>query len=409
MPLRISESGRGGEEWGSREEGLNQHSNLVELKNMKFLWCYRKIGILYYLVVWYNGLSGSLTIKPKQILLILSICPLKMQLSQLWKRGCEFLGRPYAILGGAMTWVSTPSLVAAISNAGGFGVLASGAMSPEQLRDGIHQTRYQTSFPFGVNLITMHPQLFELIDVCVSNKISHVFLAGGIPSSQSIDCLKAGSCCVIGFSPNLTLARKLMRMRCDALIAEGHEAGGHVGPISTSVLAQEILTNLSEIPIFVAGGIGRGEMVGAYLQMGASGCQLGTRFVCAHESPAHPNFKKAFIEAQSRDTIVTTQLDPKFPVIPVRSIANQASKTFYTFQKNIINEYNSGILSLQEAKLKIEHFWAGALRKAVVEGDVDNGSLMAGQSVGLITQEQSVSDIVQEILTQTQSFFKNYF
>src|ERR1700761_401061 len=217
------------------------------------------------------------------------------RLTRLMKRGTDFLGSEVAIMAGAMSWVSERNLVSAMSNAGGFGVIACGAMSPELLDAEIAATKALTTRPFGVNLITMHPQLSELIDVCAKHKVGHVVLAGGLPPGGSIDRIKAIGAKLLCFAPALALAKKLMRSGADALVIEGMEAGGHIGPVSTSVLAQEILPNVAkDIPIFVAGGIGRGEAIAAYLEMGAVGVQLGTRFVCADESIAHPNFKKAF-------------------------------------------------------------------------------------------------------------------
>ncbi len=238
-------------------------------------------------------------------------------LDDLWRRGNEFLGTRHAIMGGAMTWISERHLVAALSNAGGFGVIACGSMTPELLSQEIRASRELTDKPFGVNLITLHPDLDDLIGVCEAEKVSHVVLAGGLPSGASIQRIKAFGAKVICFSPALVLAKKLLRSGADALVIEGSEAGGHIGPVSTSVLAQEILPHITEVPVFVAGGLGRGEAIAAYLEMGASGAQLGTRFVCASECVAHPEFKQAFIRANARDAVPTVQLSAKFPVIPV--------------------------------------------------------------------------------------------
>jgi len=191
-----------------------------------------------------------------------------------------------------------------------------------------------------------------------------------------------------------------MRMKIDGIIIEGAEAGGHIGPVSTSVLAQEILPAVREVPVFVAGGIGRGEAILSYLEMGASGCQLGTRFVCARESIAHANFKKAFILAAARDAMPSIQLDRRFPVIPVRAIVNRATERFLETQRGVIERYNRGELSKDAAQLEIEHFWAGSLRRAVIDGDVESGSLMAGQSVGMVTREQSTAEIIEELVDQ---------
>lgn len=321
-------------------------------------------------------------------------------LNHLWARGQKFLGARYAILGGAMTWVSERNLVSAISNAGGFGVIASGSMSPDLLRAEIQATKRLTRASFGVNLITLHPQLMDLIDVCAQEKVSHVVLAGGLSPSQAILTLKEKGIKVICFAPTLIIAKKMLKFGVDGLIIEGMEAGGHIGPVSTSVLVQEILPHITDIPIFVAGGIGRGEKILSYLELGAAGCQLGTRFVCVKESIAHPRFKEAFIKAQSRDAVISPQIDPRFPVIPVRAISNNATSDFIAYQKALIAQVDNHEMELKEAQLKIEHFWAGALRKAVVDGDTERGSIMAGQIVGMVTHEQSTQEVIDELLSQ---------
>jgi enoyl-[acyl-carrier protein] reductase II len=325
------------------------------------------------------------------------------ELDRLWHRGRAVLGCDLAIMGGAMTWVSEHNLVAAISNAGGFGVIASGTMPPELLAAEIDATRTLTDRPFGVNLIVMHPQLTELIEVCADHSIGHVVLAGGLPSRTAIAQVKQRGARVFCFAPALAFARKLVRLGVDAIIIEGTEAGGHIGPVSTGVLAQEILPHLSGVPVFVAGGIGRGEAMLAYLEMGAAGVQLGTRFVCAHESIAHPRFKQAFIRAAARDAVASVQLDPRLPVIPVRALANPATERFVAFQREIIGRLARGELGLKEAQLTIEHFWAGALRRAVIDGDIETGSLMAGQSVGFISRAQSTAEILAELVEQAVS------
>jgi enoyl-[acyl-carrier protein] reductase II len=325
------------------------------------------------------------------------------ELDRLMARGRALLGCRVAIMGGAMTWVSERHLVAAISNAGGFGVIASGSMPPELLREEIRATKGLTERPFGVNLITLHPQLAELIEACAKEQVGHVVLAGGLPSAAALKEIKASGAQALCFAPSLGLAKKLVRMGADAIVIEGSEAGGHIGPVSTAVLAQEILPHMREVPVFVAGGIGRGEAMLSYLEMGAAGVQLGTRFVCAHESIAHPNFKRAFLRASARDAMPSVQLDPRFPVIPVRALANPGVERFLKFQREIIARFQAGELSQKEAQLEIEHYWAGALRRAVIEGDVESGSLMAGQSVGMVTREQSTAEIIEELVGQALS------
>ncbi len=302
-----------------------------------------------------------------------------------------------------MSWVSERNLVAALSNSGAFGVIACGSMPPELLEKEIAETKKLTSKPFGVNLIIMHPQLAELVQVCKRQNVTHVVLAGGIPSADTIKSIKEFGGKVIGFAPSAIIGRKLVRSGVDALVIEGAEAGGHIGPVSTSVLAQEILPNIREVPIFVAGGIGRGEAIVSYLEMGAAGVQLGTRFVCATESIAHAKFKESFIRAQARDAMPSVQLDPDFPVIPVRALVNKATDAFTRCQHEVIAQFRAGGVDKKEAQLKIEHFWAGALRKAVIDGDTENGSLMAGQSVGMVTKIEPMQDIADELVTQAES------
>jgi enoyl-[acyl-carrier protein] reductase II len=321
-------------------------------------------------------------------------------LNHLWRRGTEFLGCRYAIMGGAMTWVSERHLVAAISNAGGFGVIASGSMQPDMLANEIAETYKLTSQPFGVNLITLHPKLEQLVEACLDTKVGHVVLAGGLPPATAIQRLKQGGAKVMCFAPAVSLAKKLVRSGADAIVIEGMEAGGHIGPVSTSVLAQEILPVIRDVPVFVAGGIGRGNAMLGYLEMGASGVQLGTRFVCATESIAHPNFKKAFIRAAARDAMPSVALDNRFPVIPVRALVNEGVRKFMDVQRQVIEKFDRGELDQKQAQLEIEHFWAGALRRAVIDGDVESGSLMAGQSVGMVTKEQSTATIIQELIEE---------
>ena len=326
------------------------------------------------------------------------------RLKELMHRGTDFLGCEFAIMGGAMSWISERHLVSAISNAGGFGVIACGAMTPDLLDTEIAETKKRTERPFGVNLITMHPQLSELIDVCAKHGVGHVVLAGGLPPGGAIDRIKTSGAKLVTFAPALALAKKLMRSGADALVIEGMEAGGHLGPVSTSVLAQEILPVVAkDVPVFVAGGIGRGEAIAAYLEMGAVGVQLGTRFVCAEECIAHANFKKAFIRASARDAIPSVQIDPRLPVIPVRALKNREMEKFAEKQREVAGLLDSQGLEMAEAQLQIEHYWAGALRRAVIDGDVETGSVMAGQSVGMVTREEPVAEIIRELVDEASA------
>jgi len=326
------------------------------------------------------------------------------RLTALMARGTAFLGSETAIICGAMSWVSERHLVAAVSNAGGFGLIACGAMTPALLDAEIAATRALTQKPFGVNLITMHPLLFDLIAVCARHHVGHVVLAGGLPPKGSIEAIKESGAKVICFAPALALAKKLHRSGVDALVIEGMEAGGHIGPVATSVLAQEILPEMaSELPIFVAGGIGHGEAITAYLEMGAAGVQLGTRFACAVESIAHPNFKKAFFRASAREAVTSVQVDARLPVIPVRALRNAGTEAFTAKQREVAQLLDEGKVDMGEAQLQIERYWAGALRRAVIDGDVENGSLMAGQSVGMVKREEPVAEIIETLMAQART------
>ncbi|QMW22526.1 NAD(P)H-dependent flavin oxidoreductase [Sandaracinobacteroides saxicola] len=324
-------------------------------------------------------------------------------LDLLTAKGRAFLGTRHAIMAGAMTWVSERHLVSAISNAGGFGVLACGGMPPALLAAEIEATRTLTTRPFGVNLITLHPQLLDLIAVCAEARVSHVVLAGGLPPGAAIEAIKAFGAKLLCFAPGLPIAKKLLRSGVDALVIEGSEAGGHIGPVSLAVLAQEILPALPDATIFAAGGIGHGSAIAALTDMGASGVQLGTRFAAASESIAHPQFKRAFIRGNARDAVASVQYDPRLPVIPVRALKNAGTEAFMAKQREVSEKLSAGLVEPAMAQLEIEHYWAGALRRAVLDGDIETGSLMAGQSVGMVTAEEPVATIIDRLVAEAES------
>ncbi|MBF0181461.1 MAG: nitronate monooxygenase [Magnetococcales bacterium] len=315
-----------------------------------------------------------------------------------WTRGAAFLGTRHPVLGGAMSWLSERHLVAAISNAGGFGVLATGSMPVALAQEEIRATRGLTDQPFGINLITMNPDLPAYVEMVIAERMTHCVLAGGIPRNETIDALRAAGIRVILFAPSLALARRFIQRGADALIIEGHEAGGHVGPVSTTVLAQEILPHVPEVPVFVAGGIANGAMTAAMARLGAAGVQVGTRFVCATECIAHDNFKQCFIKAQSRDAQVTVQFDSALPVIPVRALVNKGTERFNQLQLAMLEEVRAGRKARADAQLDLERFWAGALRRAAIDGDVEFGSVMAGQSVGMVRSIQPAAGIIAELV-----------
>jgi enoyl-[acyl-carrier protein] reductase II len=319
-------------------------------------------------------------------------------LDRLWRRGREFLEVEFPILGGAMTWISTSGLVSAISNAGGFGVLAGGNMPIHLLKEEISRTRELTDRPFGLNLITIAPNFREHLRHALKTRFPYIILAGALPPRSAITEAKERKLKVICFAPTVEVARKLISLGADALIIEGHEAGGHIGPVSTSVLAEQILPRTREVPVFVAGGIASGMLMVHYLMIGGSGVQLGTRFAVADESPAHPEFKKALIRAKSKDAVPTAQFDPRLKVIPVRALVNEGTRDFTTLQLGLVAQLERGQVTPEEAAMKLEEFWIGGLRKAVVDGDTERGSVMAGQSVGLVKKVQPVREIIEELV-----------
>lgn len=327
-------------------------------------------------------------------------------LNRLWKRGTDFLGVKYSILCGAMSWISESNLVAAVSNSGGFGIIAAANMPADELAVQIDKTFEKTKNNFGVNIITITPYLKEQIDVSLQKNVKYIFFGGGIPNGKDIQRVKDAGAKVVCFAPILSLAKRMIRHGVDALIIEGNEAGGHIGPVSTSLLVQEILLNIKEVPIFVAGGIATGEMMAHFLSLGAAGCQLGTRFVVAQECIAHGKFKQIFIKAKSRDAVVTAQFDPILPVIPVRAIVNESTREYNELQLKYLQEVKDKKTDVVKAQLKLEEFWLGSLRRAVIEGDVEKGSLMAGQSVGMVKSIQPAREIVEELLISAENKLK---
>ena len=321
-------------------------------------------------------------------------------ISNLFSRGNKFLGTKYPIMCGAMTWVSERNLVSAISNSGGFGIIACGSMKVAQLEKEILETKKLTKNFFGVNLILLHPEIDDLIECCVANNVNLVVFAGGFPKKRQIEILKNKSIKTMCFATTLSIAKKMISYGIDSIVLEGNEAGGHIGPVSINVLVQEILPEIDEVPIFVAGGIGRGEIILKFLELGAAGCQIGTRFVCSKESIAHQNFKDVFLKSEARNAQVSVRIDDRFPVIPVRAIENNATKMFATEQKKMVDLIDKKQISLKDAQLAIEHFWSGSLKNAVLNGDIENGSLMAGQSVSLVKKIQTVEEIFHELLEQ---------
>lgn len=319
---------------------------------------------------------------------------------RLFSRGNGFLGTEYPILCGAMTWVSTPELVAAVSNAGAFAALAGGNMPPKLLDEAIDRTSALTRRTFAVNVITLGPSYKDHLALLQNHHVPFVVFAGGLPRDTEIAAIKATGAKVLCFASTEMLAQRLLSFGVDGLILEGTEAGGHIGHVSLTVLLQQVLFHCDTVPVFVAGGIATGRLMAHLLMLGAAGVQLGTRFAVARECNVHPDFKKALINASARDAQPAGQLDSGLPVVAVRALRNEGTREFERLQVNLIAQLDAGHISRKEAQAQVEHFWVGGLHRAAVDGDVRRGSVMAGQSVGLVDREESVADIIADLVSE---------
>lgn len=317
-------------------------------------------------------------------------------------RGTHFLNTQCPIICGGMTWVSSPELVTAVSNAGCFGFLAAGNMPPEMLEEQIEQTQAMSERPFGVNLIAMTPEFPRHLDIVERMKPRIVTFAGGLPFKKYVTRMRDAGIDVLAFAPNLQNAMLLVkRIGVSGLILEGMEAGGHIGSTSLSVLLQEVLFNIKDVPVFAAGGISSGKMIAHLLIMGVAGVQLGTLFAATEDSLMHPHMKEAFVTAEARDARATPSFSKSLIVMPVRAIWNKGSEDFEKLLLELVSHAEKGKVDMAEIIRRSEEFWAGKLRSAVVEGDVEHGSLMAGQSVGAVVKIISVAELVDKLVLET--------
>ncbi|MBN1493978.1 MAG: nitronate monooxygenase [Candidatus Omnitrophica bacterium] len=324
-------------------------------------------------------------------------------LDKVFQRGREFLGVDYPILCGAMTWISDPTLVSTVSNAGGFGCLAGGNAPVDILEKQIAETRALTKRPFAVNIITIAPAYQEHLTLLERVKVPYVIFAGSFPREKEVKRMKATGAKVLCFASTDSIAYRMLNYGADGLILEGMEAGGHVGHVSLMVLLQQLLFQIKEVPVFVAGGIGTGRMCAHLFLMGAAGVQFGTVFAVSEESCAHPAFKEKFVKANARDAVSTPQFDSRLPVVAVRALRNRGLEDFGKLQLTLLKQMDEGKIGRQRAQEEVEKYWMGALRRAVVEGDIAGGSLMAGQSVGLVNSVKSVRQIIADLVRDTEA------
>jgi len=307
---------------------------------------------------------------------------LRNTLNKQRNRVCQLLGIEYPILLGGMAHVSRAPLVAAVSNAGGLGVIGSGGMSPHALQGQIDTVRGLTGHPFGVNLMLMDPDVEDKAKIVLNEKPAAVTTGAGNPA-RYIDRFKEAGIKIFPVVPATALARRLERAGADGIIAEGTEAGGHVGEVTTLALIPQVVDSVS-IPVIAAGGIADGRGLAAAIVLGATGIQMGTRFLASVEAPVHPSYKEAVLRATDRSTIVTG----RSLGAPVRTITNRMTKQFARYEME------------KRPREEFESLAVGGLRRAVYEGDRETGSLMAGQIAGMIDEIKPVDEIITVMIRE---------
>lgn len=292
---------------------------------------------------------------------------------------CEMLGIEYPIIQGAMAWISTPELVAAVSNAGGLGVLATGHLDGEGCREAIHKLKEMTDRPYAVNIMLLSAYAEEIAKVICEEKVP-IITTGAGSTITHLKAFQEMGAKVIPVIPSVAIAKRFEKDGVNAVIAEGMESGGHIGKTTTMALVPQVVDAV-KIPVIAAGGIADGRGMAAATMLGASGFQLGTRFLVAKECMVHPNFKQRILKAKDIDT-TTTGLSTGHPV---RVIRNKMARAYEALEK-------------QNAPAEeLEKLGRGALRKAVHDGDIENGSVMSGQIAGLVNKEQTAKEIIEEL------------
>lgn len=307
-------------------------------------------------------------------------------------RVCEVLGTEYPIIQGAMARIAESSLASAVSNGGGLGIIASGGYDAEWLRAEIRKVKAMTDKPFGVNLMLMMPNIDELIQVVCEEKVPVVTTGAGNPGKY-MKTLKEAGVKVIPVVASVALAVRVERAGADAVIAEGTEAGGHIGETTTMALVPQV-ADAVDIPVIAAGGIADGRGIAAAFMLGAEGVQLGTRFVVAKECTVSQNYKDAIIKAKDTDTCATGRITGH----PVRVIKNKLAKEMLSIEKNATAE---------EAQAVIDKLGLGSLGAAVFDGDMDRGSIMSGQIAGIVKKEQPAAEMIAEMFKEAEEIYIN--
>jgi len=302
----------------------------------------------------------------------------------------ELLGIKYPILQGGMAWVAEHKLAAAVSEAGGAGIIAGGSAPVSVIADEIRKAKELTNKSFGLNIMLMSPNAEDLAKLAADERIAFVTTGAGNPG-KFIDAWKAAGVKVIPVVPSVALAKRMERAGADAVIAEGTESGGHIGEITTMCLTPQVADTV-EIPVIAAGGIADGRGVAAAFMLGAEGVQIGTRFLAANECQIHANYKKIVLEAKDTDSIVTG----RFTGHPCRGIKTKFARGLLDFEKN------GGTPEEFEEKT------LGSLKKAAIDGNIDEGSFLCGAIAGMVNKEQSAKEIVEEIFAQAEKLLKNF-
>jgi len=304
-------------------------------------------------------------------------------------RVCELLGIKYPIIQGGMAWIATAELAAAVSNAGGLGLIGAGNAPADVIRNEIKKARELTEKPFGVNVMLLSPFVDEVMEVVYEEKIPVITTGAGNPSKY-MEKLKSIGTKIIPVVPSVALAKRVERCGADAVVVEGTEAGGHIGELTTMVLIPQVADEVS-IPVIGAGGVADGRGIAAAFALGASAVQVGTKFVCSKECIVHENYKMAIVNAKDRDALVAGRSTGH----PVRALKNKLMKELIKIEKEGADSSF------------IDEKGVGALKKSVIDGDVDNGSVMAGQCAGMVKDIKSCKDIIEDMMNEAKNIISN--
>lgn len=304
---------------------------------------------------------------------------------------CDLLDIEYPIIQGGMAWVATGELASAVSQTGGLGIIGAGNAPAEVVREEIRKVKEVTDNPFGVNVMLLSPHVDEVVEVVVEEEVPVVTTGAGNPAKY-LDDFKSVGAKVIPVVPSVALARRMARYGVDAVIAEGNEAGGHIGRLNTMALVPQIVDAI-DLPVIAAGGIADGRGFTAALTLGAKGVQMGTRFVCTEECIAHDDYKEAIINARDRDAVVTGRSTGH----PVRNLKNKLTRQIQKLEDEDAD------------KERIEELGIGRLKQAVIDGDVEEGSVMAGQVAGMIAEIKPAAEIIDGIIEESKDILaKDY-